>query len=861
MMNEQNQQFPVRFANLGRTLLFIFAGAVPLWFLPWRINVDFGREMTFLLLIIGAFVLWLLSGLLMGKFRFVSSSGLYAGALFLLAALVSTFLSKMPFASAFLNDPSAEKWSTLLAGFVLMVVTANLLVSRKDVSRALLIFLLAAGAEAALTFFSLAFNASAFRMIAPFIQGTDFNVIGTINSAALLYATAMVMAIGFVLAPAFHQLRTWVRWAVYAAIFFFAANLLMVHFRTAWIILFIGSLFLSAFMFWMSQRNREDIDADGSDMAKTSLGWKYALSLIVLAFSLVMLMVPGPIVGKIALPTEVSPSAMTTLHIARSVYREGVVRTLFGSGPATFSRDWMRYKDASINNTPFWGTQFNQGYSLITTLAVTLGIMGVVLFLLFLFGFLVVSLRALLSLPEGAGFMAGAFLGFVGMICVAALYPANLTFVLLLFFFAGLLMTGLASRREVDSGFSESEGSQSSSSRRSTWLWSISERWGAFQQPWAVFAFSLAIVLLLSLSIGMLYYQITRIQSAFAQVSGLTAVNKGNLDGAIASFERAAGYEKSNPRLYQALVQLRTEKIRSLIAAAAQGKNVQNDFQQILQLAIQNSQSALALSPEDPLIWQTQGALYELIIPYIPGADRLAFGSYQKEMELDPLNPTGRIDLGRAGLAAADRIQIVLNQQQQKPEQGVDVAELTKARTQILEQVEKVLQEAVGMKADFAAAHFLLAQTALRAGNMQKAIQSTENTKLAAPFDIGVAFQLGLLYYQNNNLEQSATEFERAVSMNPQYSNARYFLGLIRSRQGNVAAAITQFEEIAKVNPDNQEIKQILENLHSGRSALDNIAPPATPPEQRSEPPVEEGQKSSSSGPVPQAAPKARGKR
>ncbi|MBI3627697.1 MAG: tetratricopeptide repeat protein, partial [Candidatus Sungbacteria bacterium] len=157
----------------------------------------------------------------------------------------------------------------------------------------------------------------------------------------------------------------------------------------------------------------------------------------------------------------------------------------------------------------------------------------------------------------------------------------------------------------------------------------------------------------------------------------------------------------------------------------------------------------------------------------------------------------------------------------------------------------------------------LLAQTALRAGNIQKAIQSTENAKLAAPFDIGIAFQLGLLYYQNSNLDQARGEFERAVSLNQQYSNARYFLGLIYSRTGNTAGAIAQFEEIAKYNPDNQEVKRILDNLHAGRPALDGIAPPATPPEQRNQPPVAENQQSSGGASTPQAAsaPRPRGKR
>jgi len=490
----------------------------------------------------------------------------------------------------------------------------------------------------------------------------------------------------------------------------------------------------------------------------------------------------------------------------------------------------MRYKDASINNTPFWNTQFNQGFSPVTTFAATMGIVGVLAFVLFLAGLVLVALRSLLARHRSdTGFMISLFLGLVSMVVIAALYPANLAFVLLLFFFAGLLMTGLS----MPTAQTETE------EKNKSWLWNISERWFEFQQPWAVFTSSLGVVLFLSLSIAMVYYEVTRIQSVFAQVSGLTAAGKGDVDGAISAFERALGYEDKNIRLYQTLVQLRTEKIRGLIAAASQGKNVQDDFRKMLQIAVENnSQPALALSPEDPALWQAQGALYELIIPYVPGADRLAFASYQKEIAFDPFNPAGRINLARAGLLAADSAQLAINQ----APQGDDHDKLVQTRSQTLNEVEKILQEAVGLKPDLATTHFLLAQTALRQGNIQKAIQSTENAKLAAPLDIGIAFQLGLLYYQNDNLDLSRGEFERAISMNSQYSNARYFLGLIYSRTNNIDAAIAQFEEIAKYNPDNQEVKKILDNLHAGKPALDSIAPPATPPEQRSQPPVVEGQ-------------------
>ena len=82
--------------------------------------------------------------------------------------------------------------------------------------------------------------------------------------------------------------------------------------------------------------------------------------------------------------------------------------------------------------------------------------------------------------------------------------------------------------------------------------------------------------------------------------------------------------------------------------------------------------------------------------------------------------------------------------------------------------------------------------------------------------------------------------FERAVSINPSYSNARYFLGLIYDREGKKDEAISQFEKIAELNPGNQEVERIIENLQVGKSALFGISPPEPEPQSRKNLPIEE---------------------
>jgi len=73
---------------------------------------------------------------------------------------------------------------------------------------------------------------------------------------------------------------------------------------------------------------------------------------------------------------------------------------------------------------------------------------------------------------------------------------------------------------------------------------------------------------------------------------------------------------------------------------------------------------------------------------------------------------------------------------------------------------------------------------------------------------------------EKNDFEKAKVEMARAVSLDPSFSNARYFLGLILDHEGNLTEAIDQFEKISELNPDNAVVSQILGNLRSGRPAL-----------------------------------------
>ena len=128
--------------------------------------------------------------------------------------------------------------------------------------------------------------------------------------------------------------------------------------------------------------------------------------------------------------------------------------------------------------------------------------------------------------------------------------------------------------------------------------------------------------------------------------------------------------------------------------------------------------------------------------------------------------------------------------------------------------------EALSKKNDYTAATLLLAQIEVAAGNASRAIASLEAGSRASPNNALVFFQLGFLHYSERNNAAAITALERAVALDANFSNARYFLGLSYARLGRIADATAQFERITELNPDNAEIQNILANLRAGKSPL-----------------------------------------
>jgi len=282
---------------------------------------------------------------------------------------------------------------------------------------------------------------------------------------------------------------------------------------------------------------------------------------------------------------------------------------------------------------------------------------------------------------------------------------------------------------------------------------------------------------------------------------------------------RAANLNPKMDIYWRALSQVYLVRLNDVLAASDLSQEEKSSqAQSIIASSINSVTQATIAEPNNAANWSTRGFIYRNMLGVLGGADEWAIKSYQKAAELEPNNPDIFTEMGRVYLAKSD----ILAQQEKEKESSEN-----------LKLAQESFEKAINLKSDYAPARFQIAMINVREGKIQDAIAKLEETQQFSPYDTGLAFQIGILYYNSNQWSRARTQFERAVLLDPNYSNARYFLGLVYDRQGDKNLAIEQFENIAQLNPDNQDIQKIIANLRAGKSALEGVVPGQPPVEEK----------------------------
>ena len=476
---------------------------------------------------------------------------------------------------------------------------------------------------------------------------------------------------------------------------------------------------------------------------------------------------------------EVSPSFQGTLSVVEGVYAHD---PFFGSGPNTFTNDWLVYRPAATLSSVFWSTEFTSGFGYIPSAFATGGIIVGIAWLLLIVLFLIAAVRALFSVSPGAGhsyfLVVATALGSAFLLAAHVFYTPSAPLTLLLFVFLGLFVASLRGTplsRSVSVTFSNN----------------------------ARLAFVCVVLIAATLVVSLVSLYAAGEAYASSVMEGRAAVraDANDLTGAVAAATEAVTLSPQD-RYYRALTNLELTQLNTLVQSGASDAKTQSAFQTGLSQAIANSASAVALDPSYDN-WMTRAAVYEAVVPLnIPGAADNATAALESARKLNPSSP--EIDYQEASM-----------KEYAKDSAGAKTA----------------AQASLAKKADYTPAILLLAQVALDQGNLNDAISSLKSALVFTPTDSSLLYEIGVLELQAKQYQNAADSFTQALAITPDYANASFFLGESDVFLGKGSDALALFQALETKNPDNATLQDVITKLQAGTNPFAGASSTTLPPE------------------------------
>lgn len=527
------------------------------------------------------------------------------------------------------------------------------------------------------------------------------------------------------------------------------------------------------------------------------IAWVPAIAFIVLAFITWQAdKITDPVSVKMyGGYSEISLPWQMTLDVTAASIKNS---PLLGVGPNNFSRAFMVYKPAIINSTDAWSLEFSNGLSSIATYITTQGAVGAILWALLLIFYGILGVKALKRLPEDrserflilSSFTGSVFLWMIMLIYVPGHVIMFITFVLTGIFLGAIRAYGLT--REYS--YEPALGTKS----------------------YRLMPTVLSICIILGSVWGLMYVKKTIALGYFGGGIKILSSEKPDPVKADSKFKTALSIDSSDVfmrgRVEAALMQvnlLMADLNKSTTASSSQA--IVEKMVETVNVALGYSEKAIALDNTNYYNHLSEARVSETAINLkMDKAYENAIKAYKNAITLNPYNPALYLSLAK------------LHASQGKYDESL-----------------QSIGTSLSVKNNYLDAIFLLSQVNAAKGNLPDAITAAKVAIEINPNNAILQFQLGLLEFNNKNYQASADALNKAVEIQKDYANAKYFLGLAYARLGKSSDAIDQFAELAITNPDNQEITLILQNLKSGKAIFAD-APVAPAPEKRSSLPVKE---------------------
>lgn len=765
-VSEQSDSLSRRLSHIGATILAIIFGFSPFLFLP-TLNIGNGVGKSFILL----------SGVALAVF-FIVLSVLREGKLLIrvpLGILSLWAVAGVTVLSAFLSGDRQDalfgnSFETYTAAFVvlmaLVATTAWFLASKKQAVIRLYAMLIGS-----------AFILSAFHIVRLFLGADKLSFgffdsataspIGSWNGLAVFYGLIIILSLTALLQLSLTSLGRFIVMLSTALSLFMLA---VINFTTIWYILFGISVLILIYALvknrWLAAS--EGVGHEGVDQLSVIM-----LTSLVALVSIVFVIGGARIGPMIAEPlgvtfVEVRPSFVATTDLAEAAFAENA---FFGAGPNRFIDVWRMHKDASINQTIFWNTNFDTGFSYIMTFLIGTGLFGLAAWSLFFIFWVWAALRFLFSATGLDQFWY--FIGLSSLIASAYLWVISFVYVPPP---AILLLTAITTGvfLSVISKMSSARGFSLSVARHRA-------------HGFLLIVFAVVTVSALGSAV---YLSGKQVLAVYEFNSTLASIQSGDPISRLEEGIGKAFATYDNDLFASQLAYYQLLYMRTLLQSEKPSTEDQQAFQDAAAKAVNAARLAVERDPTEPQNHQMLGQVYSVLsLVGVEGAKDRAFESFETVKKLDPYNPVPY--LLEADLAVQNK-------------------DNTTARS--------AAEEAIRIRPAYTEALYFLAQLDVAEGNVEKAIEHTIGMVQLDPQNAGYRYQLGVLFASNKQLDDAILALEQSVALDPQYANARYFLALGYAEKGRTADAIAQLKMVRDLNESNSTVDDLIKRLESGES-------------------------------------------
>jgi len=785
VVQEEKKSF---LANLPSWILILMVFFLPIITIPnILIEISALKAITFLLPLSLAVFIWVIIKLDKNSIKlplnFLSLSLILVPFAYLISAIFSPNFNISFFGRAFELDTGIS----MIFFFVLLFFGIGVFNSKRKAIYCYLVFILSSTVVAIMSLVSLIYiNFLTGVSFLRFLRFSPLNTIGSWFNLGIFFGASLILTLLIgVLLKSGGPLKVLAKISTLLSFIM----IVLVGYKELWVIIGVFSLILFVYILTINKSQKVEETEKDSNIPVAIL--------IILIFSILFVIMGPKLNLLIRDKLQISFSETTVLPGATiAIIKDTILeRPILGYGPARFGNAWNLYRPTEVNLSNSWGTNFNFGYGFLLTMFVTTGIVGGLALILFLVTYLVYGFKSIFRPAHNnssqfiltSSFLVSLYLWVMLATNIPSYTTLFITFLFTSVFLASLYREKIISYKEVTI--------------------SSNPRYG--------FLYIFSLVVLILLMIVASYSFVEKFIASIYEQQAIVAINNGDITLAESKLVSAINLKLTDNRLKS------LSKVQQILVGNILNNSDLTDiekesaFEATLSKVINSSQLAIKY---DPYNYSNFTALGEIF----------------SELVLLQINPEGSLE------EAKKQFNEAIKSYPSNPEIPLLIAR-AEFRADNMDEARQNIIRALDLKPNYTEAVFLLSQINIAEGDSDKAIENVRSATLINPNDPTLFFELGMMYYQDEQYTNAIGAFSRSVNLFPRYSNARYFLGLSLSEKNRINDAIIQFEWLEENNPNNEEIKFILSNLRNNLKPFSDVQEPLdATPENREDLPLED---------------------